>query len=133
MSARSAWRVFGVSASSAVQWAQQWRKTGNLDAGKVGGHKRVILESERDWLLNRIEIKQDLTLHELLAELRDSGAWLSAATRCGGSWGGSWGGTARHIKKTIFAKEQDRPKWRPPLQPLELDPALDRSKAHGLH
>jgi transposase len=71
MSARSAWRVFGVSASSAVQWAQQWRKTGNLDAGKVGGHKRVILESERDWLLNRIEIKQDLTLHELLAELRD--------------------------------------------------------------
>jgi transposase len=71
MSARSAGRVVGVSASSAVKWAQQLRKTGKLEAGKVGGHKRVILESERDWLLKRIEAKKDLTLHELLAELRE--------------------------------------------------------------
>jgi transposase len=32
---------------------------------------RPLLESEREWLLARIEQKKDLTLHELLAELRD--------------------------------------------------------------
>jgi putative transposase len=37
----------------------------------VGGHLRPLLESERDWLLTRIEEKKDLTLHELLADLRD--------------------------------------------------------------
>ena len=31
---------------------------------------RPLLEAERDWLMARIEQKQDLTMHELLAELR---------------------------------------------------------------
>jgi transposase len=34
MSARSAGRVVGVSASSAVKWAQQLRKTGKLGTSK---------------------------------------------------------------------------------------------------
>src|SRR5882762_480393 len=70
-SARSAGRVVGVSASTAVKWAQRRRATGAVDPGKVGGHKPVLLEGERDWLLARIEQKKDLTLHELLAELRE--------------------------------------------------------------
>jgi transposase len=37
----------------------------------VGGHLRPLLEGERDWLVARIEQKKDLTLHELLAELRE--------------------------------------------------------------
>ena len=32
---------------------------------------RPLLAGEREWLLARIEQKKDLTLHELLAELRD--------------------------------------------------------------
>ncbi len=37
----------------------------------MGGHKRPLLEDEREWLLARLEQKKDLTLHELLAELRE--------------------------------------------------------------
>ena len=32
---------------------------------------RPLLENEREWLLARIELKKDLTLHELLAQLHD--------------------------------------------------------------
>ncbi len=32
---------------------------------------RPLLADEREWLLARIEQKKDLTLHELLAELRE--------------------------------------------------------------
>ena len=32
---------------------------------------RPLLEGERDWLLARIERKKDLTLHALLAQLRE--------------------------------------------------------------
>lgn len=71
MSARAASRLFEISAATGVRWAQAWRTTGLIKPGKVGGHMRPRLERERDWLLARIEVKKDLTLHELLAELRD--------------------------------------------------------------
>ena len=45
--------------------------TGAIALGKVGGHRRCFLEGERDWLVARIEQKKDLTLHKLLAELRE--------------------------------------------------------------
>ena len=70
LSLRAAGRVVGVSASTAVKWAQRRRATGSVAADKVGGGKPVLLEAERAWLVARIEQKQDLTLHELLAELR---------------------------------------------------------------
>jgi transposase len=71
MSARAAGQVVGVSASTAVKWAQRRRATGSVAANKIGGGKPVLLEAERDWLMARIEQKKDLTLHELLAELRN--------------------------------------------------------------
>jgi transposase len=71
MSSRAAGRVVGVSASTAVKWAQRLRARGSVAADKVGGGKPVLLETERDWLMMRIEQKKDLTLHELLAELRE--------------------------------------------------------------
>lgn len=71
MSSRAAGRVVGVSASTAIRWAERRRATGSVAAGKVGGGKPVLLEAERDWLMARIEQKKDLTLHELLAQLRD--------------------------------------------------------------
>lgn len=71
MSARAAARMLEVSAATGVRWAQAWRTRGSIQPGKVGGHMRPLLEPERDWLLARIEQKKDLTLHELLADLRE--------------------------------------------------------------
>jgi putative transposase len=71
MSARAAARQLEVSAATGVRWARAWCETGSIEPGKVGGHMRPLLEGEREWLLARIEQKQDLTLHELLAELRE--------------------------------------------------------------
>jgi transposase len=71
LSARAAARMLEVSAATGVRWAQAWRTTGTIALGKVGGHRRCLLEGERDWLVARIEQKKDLTLHELLAELRE--------------------------------------------------------------
>ena len=71
LSARAAARLLEVSAATGVRWAQAWRLVGAIEPGKVGGHRRCLLENERDWLVARIEQKKDLTLHELLAELRE--------------------------------------------------------------
>ena len=71
MSARGAARMLEVSAATGVRWAQAWRQRGSTLPGKVGGHMRPLLEGERDWLLARIERKKDLTLHALLAQLRE--------------------------------------------------------------
>ena len=72
MSARAAARMLEVSAATGVRWAQAWRERGSTQPGKVGGHLRPLLESERDWLMARIEQKKDPTLYELLlADLRE--------------------------------------------------------------
>jgi putative transposase len=71
LSARGAAALLEVSPATGVRWAKAWRMTGSVEPGKVGGHMRPLLEGEREWLLARIEQKKDLTLHELLAELRD--------------------------------------------------------------
>jgi transposase len=67
---------------------------------------RPLLESEREWLLARIEEKKDLTLHELLAELREE---RGVEVCCDTLWRfmGRLGKTFK--KKTLFANEQDRP------------------------
>lgn len=81
MTARAAARLLDVSASTGVRWAARWRSRGDLKPGKVGGHRRPILESERDWLLERLAAKPDLTLHALLAELeRERGVVVSCDT-----------------------------------------------------
>jgi transposase len=71
MSARAAARLLEVSASTGVKWAQQRRMTGKLDAKKMGGHRPVVLESERDWLLARLEQKCDPTLADLVRALHE--------------------------------------------------------------
>src|SRR5690606_10891927 len=55
MSARGAARQLEVSASTGVKWAQRWRATGTLSAKPMGGRRPLVLESERDWLLARLE------------------------------------------------------------------------------
>ena len=70
LSARSAGTIVGVSAATAVRWSQRWRKLGDVSPAKMGGAKPLLLESERDWLVDRIERDKNLTLHELLEALR---------------------------------------------------------------
>lgn len=71
MSARAAARQLEVSASTGVKWAQQWQATGDLSAKPVGGRKPVLLMSERDWLLARLERECDPTLAALVVALRE--------------------------------------------------------------
>ena len=71
MAARAAARHVEVSESVGVKWAQRWRATGDLKPGKVGGHRRPLLEPEREWLLALIAQEKDLTLHAILARLKE--------------------------------------------------------------
>lgn len=62
---------FGVSAATAVRWADRHRQTGSVAPGKVGGHRKPVLLSEREWLHARLAAEPDLTLRALLAELHE--------------------------------------------------------------
>ena len=46
-SCRSAAARFGVSVASAVKWSQRYRATGSVAPGKMGGHRRRILQPHR--------------------------------------------------------------------------------------
>ena len=80
VSARAAAKVFGVSESSAIKWMQRWRRQGSVAPDPVRGHRRPLLESHADWLLEIIEIKTDLTLEEIRALLKKRGAHVSLWT-----------------------------------------------------
>lgn len=69
MSRRAAARHFGVSESAAIKLMRRYRATGSVDAGKMGGHRRPVLQSERDWVLGRIAEEPDITLRALADEL----------------------------------------------------------------
>ena len=69
MAARAAGRLFGVSQSVAIKWAQRWRQTGSVAAKPMGGHKRSPLEAHADVVLGLIETSPDLTVEEVRAEL----------------------------------------------------------------
>ena len=72
-SCRATAALFGVSVASVVKWSQRWRLTGSAAAGKMGGWKRLMLLSEREWLLARLAEKPDLTLRGLVVELYERG------------------------------------------------------------
>lgn len=127
-SARAAADLFEVSPATGVRWAQAWRRTGAIEAGKVGGHKRCKLEPEREWLLVRITEK-DVTLHELRAMLREERGVVVA---CDTLW--------RYLKRLGKTSKKDtlrhgaRPSGRcPPPGALVHSPASNRSQASGVH
>jgi len=69
-----------VSVASAVRWAQAARATGSAAAKPMGGRRPYLLAGQRDFLLGRLAEKPDLTLHALLAELRERGVVVSCDT-----------------------------------------------------
>ena len=70
-SARSAARVFQVSASTAVKWVQHWRRTGDVPQARPRGRYRWRLDAHEGWLFSLIAGEPDLTLSEIRARLRD--------------------------------------------------------------
>ena len=79
-SCRRAADQFGVSVSTVVRWSQRYRETGSVAPGKVGGHRRPVLEPERDFIVERIKQEPHLTLHRLKDELAVRGVSVSHNT-----------------------------------------------------
>jgi transposase len=68
---------FGVAVSSVVKWSQRYRATGSVAPGKMGGHRRRVLEPHRAFIVERIEQTSHLTLHRLKDELAARGVTVS--------------------------------------------------------
>ena len=79
LSRNAAARRFGVAISTAVNWLQRHRDTGNVAPGRMGGHRpRKLIGEHRDWLLERT--KTDFTLRGLRAELAKRGVSVDYRT-----------------------------------------------------
>lgn len=68
---------FGVAVSSVVKWSQRHRATGCVAPGKIGGHRKSILEPHRAFIMERINQTSHLTLHRLKDELAARGVTVS--------------------------------------------------------
>jgi len=76
-SSRSVAATFKVSVASVVKWSQRFRATGSAMAKPMGGNRPYALAKERDWLLQRLAEKPDVTLRALLTELSERGIKVS--------------------------------------------------------
>lgn len=102
-SCRAVARRFGVAVSSVVKWSQRQRATGSVAPGKMGGHRKPILDSHRAFIVERIRQTPHLTLHGLKDELAARGVKVSHHA--------VWTFLRREglsFKKTLFALEQSR-------------------------
>ena len=68
---------FGVAVSSVVKWTQRYRATGSVAPGKMGGHRKRILEPHRAFIVERVRQAPHLTLHALKDELVARGVTVS--------------------------------------------------------
>ena len=72
-SCRSVAERFGVAVSSVVKWAQRQRATGSAVLGKMGGHRKPVLDPHRAFIVERVTQTPHLTLPGLKAELAARG------------------------------------------------------------
>jgi transposase len=68
---------FGVAVSSVVKWSQRYRATGSVRPGKMGGHRKPLLDPYRAFIMERIKRTPHLTLHGLKDELAANGVKVS--------------------------------------------------------
>ena len=66
-----------VAVSSVVKWAARKRLSGSVAPGKMGGHRKRVLEPHRAFIVERINQTSHLTLHGLKAELAARGVMVS--------------------------------------------------------
>ena len=73
MTRRAAAERFGVAASTAVRWVDQWHQTGSVQPRPQGGDKRSHrIEVHADEILALIDETSDMTLAEIVAHLESS-------------------------------------------------------------
>jgi putative transposase len=77
MSCRAAAARFDISESAAIKLMQRYRATGSIEPGQMGGHKPLKLAAWRDWLMQRVGEKPDITTRELADELSERGVTVS--------------------------------------------------------
>jgi transposase len=68
---------FGIAVSSVVKWSQRHRASGSVAPGKMGGHRKRILEPHRAFIVERIKQTPHLSLHRLKGELAARGVMVS--------------------------------------------------------
>ena len=76
-SRRSAAARFGVAVSTVVKWLQRYQATGSVTPGKMGGHRKPVLDLHRGFIRERIKQTPHLTLHGLKDELAARGVKVS--------------------------------------------------------
>lgn len=74
---RSVAAAFDVSVSSVVKWSQRYRAQGHVRPGKIGGHRRPVLEPYRALVHARFAADPSLPLRRLQRELADRGVRVS--------------------------------------------------------
>jgi len=79
-SRRKAAEQFSISHSSAIRWAARAGKEGSPAAKPMGGKRRDVLETQRDWLLGQVKKHPDLTLGALLCQLDHRGCKVCCNT-----------------------------------------------------
>lgn len=79
-SCRSVATRFGVAVSSAAKWSQRYRATGSVSPGKMGGHRKRLLDPHREFIVERIGRTPHLTLHGLKDDLASRGVEVSHDT-----------------------------------------------------
>ena len=73
MTRRSAAKRFGEAASTAIKWADQWRRTGNVAPRPRGGDRRSErIEAPAEEILRLIAETPDITLEELAGHLHEA-------------------------------------------------------------
>lgn len=73
-------RRFGVAVSPVVKWSQRYRETGSVSPGKMGGHRPVLLEPHREFILEQVRQTPHLTLRGLQDLLAARGVIISHDT-----------------------------------------------------
>ena len=72
LSRRSAAKRFGVAASTAIKWIDQWRRTGDVGPRPQGGDRRSQrIEVHAGEILVLIDKKTDITLGEIVEHLEE--------------------------------------------------------------
>jgi transposase len=116
-SRRAVAKLFRVGAATVIRWMQRQVSSGSCAAKAMGGKRRAVLLSERDWLLARIAVAPDLTVRGLRAELAARGTKVSydAVWRFLGSEGLSF-------KKNSARRRAGSHRRRPQARAVEAPP-----------
>jgi transposase len=82
MTRRSAAKRFGVAASTAIKWVDQWERTGGVEPRQQGGvHRSHHIEAYAEEILGLIEARRDITLLEIAEHLeREHGLKVAQST-----------------------------------------------------